>query len=88
MDNYRDQARPQNIAILAGAPLGKKFGAQSASRLPWQLVVSAGHEEQSAFTRNVSASGVLFDLHDPLKVGQGIDFSLLMPGMYWVRRET
>jgi hypothetical protein len=44
------------------------------------VVVSAGPEEKSAFTRNVSASGVLFDLPDPLKVGQGIDFSLLMPG--------
>lgn len=44
------------------------------------LVVSAGQEEKPAQTRNVSASGILFDLHDPLKVGQGIDFFLRMPG--------
>ncbi len=31
-------------------------------------------------TRNVSASGVLFETHDPLKVGQGIDFAIRMPG--------
>jgi len=28
----------------------------------------------------MSASGVLFEMHDPLKVGQGIDFSIRMPG--------
>src|ERR1700690_867780 len=53
-----------------------------AVRFPLSLavVVTAGREEKSAFTRNVSANGVLFDLPNPLKVGQGIDFSLLMPG--------
>jgi hypothetical protein len=30
----------------------------------------------------MSASGVLFETHDPLKVGQGIDFSIRMPGNY------
>jgi len=44
------------------------------------VVLSAGEDEQAALTRNVSASGVLFDVPDPLKVGQGIDFSLRMPG--------
>lgn len=48
--------------------------------LSLQAVLSADEEESAAQTRNVSASGVLFDLHDPLKVGQGIDFSIRMPG--------
>ncbi len=43
-------------------------------------MVSAGPNERSALTRNVSASGVLFEVHDPLQVGQGIDFSIRMPG--------
>ncbi len=62
-----------------GAP---RKEVRCAVRFPLSLplVVSAGHEEQPAQTRNVSASGVLFELHDPLKVGQGIDFSLRMPG--------
>jgi hypothetical protein len=55
-----------------------------AVRFPLALpaVVSAGREERSVLTRNVSASGVLFEIHDPLKVGQGIDFSIRMPGDY------
>jgi len=55
-----------------------------AVRFPLALhvVLSAGHEEHKVLTRNVSASGVLFEMHDPLKVGQGIDFSIRMPGDY------
>jgi hypothetical protein len=43
-------------------------------------VVSGDREESSALTRNVSASGVLLDVRDPIEVGKGIDFSILMPG--------
>jgi hypothetical protein len=48
--------------------------------LSLQAVVSGASEESAALTRNVSASGVLLDVHDPLEVGQGIDFSIRMPG--------
>lgn len=53
-----------------------------AVRFPLTLpvVVSAGNGEYSALTANVSASGVLFEMNSPLKVGEGIDFSLRMPG--------
>ena len=53
-----------------------------AVRFPIELavVVSAGEEEQAAVTKNVSASGVLFEMSNPLKVGEGIRFSLRMPG--------
>ena len=53
-----------------------------AVRFPLALpaVLTAGREERAVQTRNVSASGVLFEVHDPLKVGQGIDFSIRMPG--------
>jgi PilZ domain-containing protein len=55
-----------------------------AVRFPLSLQgrLSAGRVETEVLTRNMSASGVLFETHDPLKVGQGIDFSIRMPGNY------
>ena len=55
-----------------------------AVRFPLALpaTLSAGHKERTALTRNVSANGVLFEMHDPLKVGQGIEFLIKMPGDY------
>ena len=60
-------------------------GAQEvrcAVRFPLTLpvVVSAGEGEHTALTRNVSASGVLFEMSGGLSVGEGIQFSLRMPG--------
>jgi|SRR5579863_8568178 PilZ domain-containing protein len=53
-----------------------------AVRFPLSLdaVLSADKEKSAVLTRNVSASGVLLEVHDPLQVGQGIDFSIRMPG--------
>lgn len=53
-----------------------------AVRFPLSLpaILSAGLEERTATTRNVSASGVLFDVDTKLSVGQDILFSLQMPG--------
>ena len=53
-----------------------------AVRFPLNLpvVISAGRSEYSACTSNVSASGVLFEMNSPLEIGEGIDFSLRMPG--------
>lgn len=53
-----------------------------AVRFPLTLpvVVTTGESEQTATTRNVSASGVLFEMAGPLRIGQGIEFSLRMPG--------
>ncbi len=48
--------------------------------LSLQAVVSGNSAESAALTCNVSASGVLLDVHDPLEVGQGIDFAIRMPG--------
>jgi hypothetical protein len=55
-----------------------------AVRFPLALpgVLTTGHDERAVLTRNVSASGVLFEVHDPLEVGEGIDFSIRMPGDY------
>jgi PilZ domain len=53
-----------------------------AVRFPLSLPVelSAGKSDVPAMTQNVSANGVLFTLNAPLSVGQGISFSLRMPG--------
>ena len=53
-----------------------------AVRFPLNLpvVISTSTRQYSALTSNVSASGVLFDMNFPLEIGEGIDFSLRMPG--------
>jgi PilZ domain len=62
---------------------GFRQEVRCAVRFPLALSVSltSGQGERRAITRNVSASGVLFEeLNGPLDVGQGISFSICMPG--------
>lgn len=53
-----------------------------AVRFPLVLPVllSLNGREVPALTRNVSASGVLFELDEPLQCGLSIHFQLRMPG--------
>lgn len=53
-----------------------------AVRFPLSLpvVLETRHGEVAAVSRNVSASGVLFELSEDLPAGQSIRFSLRMPG--------
>jgi hypothetical protein len=53
-----------------------------AVRFPLALPVQlrAGRREYTALTCNVSASGVLFEMAAPIRVGENIAFSLRMPG--------
>jgi len=53
-----------------------------AVRFPLALpvVLSTHHGEVCALSRNVSASGVLFELEEQLPPGADIRFSLRMPG--------
>jgi hypothetical protein len=53
-----------------------------AVRFPLSLPVllSTGKGEVAALSRNVSASGVLFELNQELPPGMDIHFSLRMPG--------
>jgi hypothetical protein len=78
-----------NDPILAfshlSAPLDEidhRQEVRCAVRFPLALpvVLSIGNAEIVAVTRNVSASGVLFDLENPLQTGIEIHFSLRMPG--------
>lgn len=64
---------------------GKKAGSlevRCAVRFPLMLpvVVSATAGEFTALTRNVSASGVLFEMQNSIPIGETIRFSLRMPG--------
>jgi hypothetical protein len=73
------------FTLLCGAPEAGGHSRQEvrcAVRFPLALPVllSANHAEFAALTRNVSASGVLFDLDRPLEAGLDIGFSLRMPG--------
>jgi hypothetical protein len=69
----------------ATAPLEQADPRQEvrcAVRFPLALpvVLSTGKAEVVAVTRNVSASGVLFDLDSPVQAGLKVHFSLRMPG--------
>lgn len=68
----------------ASTPAYARQEVRCAVRFPLSLPVmlSAGEEQEgeiSAFTRNVSASGVLFTLDRDLEVGADIRFSMRMP---------
>ena len=77
-----DEFKSGLTVVPAGNPSDKAQEVRCAVRFPLALpvVVSAGTAEHTALTRNVSASGVLFEMSSPLKVGEGIHFSLRMPG--------
>jgi hypothetical protein len=53
-----------------------------AVRFPLTLpvILETGQGEFAALTKNISASGVLFEMDRPLRAGMEIRFSLRMPG--------
>jgi hypothetical protein len=64
-------------------PANSRQEVRCAVRFPLSLPVllsTSGNEEFAALTRDVSASGVLFELDRHLTVGLDIHFSLRMPG--------
>jgi hypothetical protein len=63
-------------------PLAVRQEVRCAVRFPLALpvVLSTNHGNVAAVSRNVSASGVLFELDRSLSAGQDIQFSLRMPG--------
>ncbi len=79
----RDQLK-QGLTLLSGStPLANHAQeVRCAVRFPLALpvVISTMADDHTALTRNVSASGVLFDMDKPLPVGEDIHFSLRMPG--------
>ena len=65
-----------------GTPSTPSQEVRCAVRFPLTLpvVVSAAGGEHTALTKNVSASGVLFEMNHSMEVGENIHFSLRMPG--------
>jgi hypothetical protein len=68
--------------VVEPQPAASRQEVRCAVRFPLALpvVLSCGAEEFTALTRDVSASGVLFQLDRPLQAGTEIRFSLRMPG--------
>jgi hypothetical protein len=63
-------------------PASQRQEVRCAVRFPIALpvVLSSGKGESAAVTRNVSASGVVFEMDSPVQTGVEIRFSLRMPG--------
>jgi hypothetical protein len=75
---------PKSALPSSHARPGPAFQRQEvrcAVRFPIELpvVLSSGREEVTAVTRNVSASGVVFEMKNPMKAGLEIHFSMRMP---------
>lgn len=78
MNNMEFPLRPDPVE---SNPAANPQEVRCAVRFPLALpmVLSSGSSELQAFTRDVSASGVLFELDQPLQTGAEIRFSLRMP---------
>ena len=63
-------------------PASPQQEVRCAVRFPLALpvVLTSGSDEIAAVTRNVSASGVVFELDSPVPSGLEVRFSLRMPG--------
>jgi len=72
----------KSVSKAKAMPTLARQEVRCAVRFPLILpaVVSAGKTEINAHTRNISASGALFELDRNLETGQDIRFSLRMPG--------
>jgi hypothetical protein len=77
-------ASKSTLSLLpAGSqPVNSRQEVRCAVRFPLALpvVLSSPKGEIAAVTRNVSASGVIFELDSPMQTGLEIHFSLCMPG--------
>jgi hypothetical protein len=62
-------------------PAPQRQEVRCAVRFPIVLpvILSSGGREFSAVTRNVSASGVVFEMNRPMQAGLEIHFSMRMP---------
>jgi hypothetical protein len=77
----RAMAEPTMIPLQGSIAAHQEV--RCAVRFPLNLpvVLSTANGEFFASTKNVSASGVLFELERELEVGADIRFSLRMPGL-------
>ena len=74
--------RPQTaspVEVAAIPPGWQKMRGAVRFPLTLPVLLTNGKNEYAALTRNISASGVLFELDHRLQPGQDISFSLSMP---------
>src|SRR5437763_6906123 len=76
------KAMKSEVDVQSTVPAGIRQEVRCAVRFPLALpvVLNVDKTEFSGETRNVSASGVLFEVDRELKVGADIRFSMRMPG--------
>jgi len=80
---YMDSSKPASTLSSADSQQAlQRQEVRCAVRFPLTLPVmlSSGKGEIAAVTRNVSASGVVFEMDSPVQAGLEIRFSLRMPG--------
>jgi hypothetical protein len=70
------------LSIVGSGPANPRQEVRCAVRFPLALpvIISTENGEMAAVTQDVSASGVLFEMTEPLETGSAIRFSLRMPG--------
>lgn len=70
------------LSSARARPASKRQEVRCAVRFPIALpvILTSGKGEIAALTRNVSASGVVFELETPVRAGLEIRFSMRMPG--------
>ncbi len=71
---------PASYAVKDEANVQQEVRCAVRFPLALPVVLATNHGELAATSRNVSASGVLFELGEELPPGLGIRFSLRMPG--------
>ncbi len=79
---FMDAVRPAvPLSTARSRPVVSRQEVRCAVRFPLALpvVLSSGQGEIAAITRDVSASGVVFELDSPVQTGLEIRFSLRMP---------
>ena len=71
------------VTVFPSAQTTRSVTAEVRCAVPFPLALPmqlhAGRRDFTALTRNVSASGVLFEMANSLRVGERVDFSLRMP---------
>jgi hypothetical protein len=74
------QEFPTYTTIAGSAPSRQEVRCAVRFPIALPVVLSTSKGEVAARTRNISASGALFELDEHISPGLGIQFSMRMPG--------
>ena len=79
MDAPKSAVQPSSAADTLSASQHQEVRCAVRFPLALPVILTTVKGDIAAVTRNVSASGVVFELASPIKAGQEIHFSLRMP---------